>query len=143
MSQFTLHNHRTNSAGYAQAVANQDTNTRAAFITRTYSHLFGAITGFTLIEVFLFKSGAAESIARAMMQVNWLLILGAFVVVSWMARSIAHTSKSIGTQYAALAGFVFAEALIFVPLLYVANHAAPGVISSAAMVTLLDRKSVV
>ena len=38
-------------------------------------------------------------------------------------------------QYAALAGFVVAEASIFVPLLFVANYKAPGVIASAAVVT--------
>jgi FtsH-binding integral membrane protein len=40
-------------------------------------------------------------------------------------------------QYIALAGFVVAEAIIFVPLLYIANLYAPGAIQSAAVVTLL------
>jgi FtsH-binding integral membrane protein len=40
-------------------------------------------------------------------------------------------------QYAALAGYVVAEALIFVPLLYVADKFAPGAIASAALVTFL------
>ena len=33
---------------------------RAAFIGRTYLHLFGAIVAFTLIEVWLFSSGPTE-----------------------------------------------------------------------------------
>jgi hypothetical protein len=35
---------------------------RARFIQRTYLHLFAAIGGFTLLQVFLFKQGWAESI---------------------------------------------------------------------------------
>ena len=43
--------------------------------------------------------------------------------------------RSLGAQYAALAGYVVVEAVIFVPLLYAANRFAPGVISSAALVS--------
>jgi hypothetical protein len=110
---------------------------RAAFITRTYLHLFGAILAFTGLEVVLFQSGLALPIARSMMGVSWLWILGGFVLVSWLASRAAHTATSPGAQYAALAGFVAAEAVIFVPLLYLAQAVAPGVIQSAAFVTLL------
>jgi FtsH-binding integral membrane protein len=110
---------------------------RATFVTRTYAHLFGAILGFTLIEMYLFSTGLAEGIARAMLGTSWLLVLGAFMVVGWFATRVAHQATSAGAQYAALAGFVLAEAIIFVPLLYVAQTYAPGVIQSAASVTLL------
>src|SRR5256885_8966961 len=98
-------------------------------------HLFGAIMAFTLIEIFLFKSGLAEPMARAMLGVSWLLVLGGFVVVSWLASRTAHTATSKAAQYGALAGFVVAEAIIFVPLLYLAERIAPGAIISAAAVT--------
>src|SRR2546427_9514925 len=52
------------------------------------------------------------------------------VVVSWLASRTAHTATSKAVQYGALAGFVVAEAIIFVPLLYMANTYAPGVITS-------------
>jgi hypothetical protein len=54
-----------------------------------------------------------------------------------MARRVAHSSASKAAQYAALAGYVVAEAIIFVPLLYLADHVAPGCIASAAAVTFL------
>jgi FtsH-binding integral membrane protein len=108
---------------------------RGAFVSRTYTHLFCAISAFTLIEIFLFKTGMAETIARALLGVNWLFVLGGFVLVSWLASRAAHTATGKGVQYAALAGFVVAEAIIFVPLLFIANSAAPGVITSAAAVT--------
>jgi hypothetical protein len=113
-------------------------NARATFIVRTYSHLLVAILGFVLIEVFFFTSGLARPMAEAMLGVNWLLVLGGFVVVSWLASRAAHTAKSKGAQYAALAGFVVAQAIIFVPLLFIAQYYAEGgVIESAAMVTLV------
>ena len=110
--------------------------TRAQFLTRTYLHLFGAIVGFTLIEVALFQGGHAQRMAEAMLGVNWLFVLGGFVLVSWFASRAAHTADTLGKQYAALVAFVVAQAIIFVPLLYVANHYAPGAIRSAAIVTL-------
>ena len=109
---------------------------RAQFISRTYTHLLGAVLGFTLIEVVLFQTGVAATIANAMLGTSWLLVLGAFMVVSWIASRAAHRAGSLPVQYAALAGFVVAEALVFVPLLYVAEAVAPGAIRSAAMATL-------
>jgi uncharacterized protein len=110
---------------------------RARFIVRTYNHLFGAILLFTLIEVGLFMSGIAQVMAQAMLGVNWLLVLGGFVVVSWLASRFAHTAESKPVQYLALGGFVVAEAIIFVPLLYIAQTVAPGAIQSAALVTMV------
>lgn len=114
-----------------------DTDRRATFLTRTYTHLLGAILGFTAIEVALFSSGLAEPIARAMLGVNWLLVLGGFMVVSWLASRAALGVSSLGSQYLGLAAFVAAEALIFVPMLYIANAYAPGTIQSAALVTMM------
>ncbi len=126
-------------SGYASSSArgNDRLDARARFITRTYNHLFVAIVGFALIEIALFQSGVAPVIARAMMGHSWLLVLGAFMVTSWLATRVAHTSSSLPAQYAALGAYVFAEAIIFVPLLVVANSVARGVISSAALVTFM------
>ena len=118
-------------------VPSVDVGSRARFIVRTYNHLFGAILLFAGLQVLLFKSGAAETIARALLSVNWLLVLGGFVVVSWLASRAAHSAVSRGVQYLALIGFVCAEAIIFVPLLFVANYYAPGAIESAAALTLI------
>ncbi len=119
------------------AVIELDDNSRARFISRTYAHLTAAIFAFVGIEVFLFTSGMAESMALFMLQGSWLLVLGGFMVVGWFATRIAHTSVSKPAQYVALAGYVVADAIIFVPLLYIAEMKAPGAISSAAMVTFL------
>lgn len=110
---------------------------RARFISQTYGHLFAAIAAFTGIEVFLFTSGFAEPIFNAMISTSWLMILGAFMIVGYLASWTAARAKSLTAQYAALAGYVVAEAIIFVPLLVIADSQAPGAISSAAVVTLL------
>jgi FtsH-binding integral membrane protein len=110
---------------------------RARFLSRVYAHLFGALVGFTLIEIALFASGAAYAIAESMLGVSWLLVLGGFVVVSMLATRAAHTSTNRLAQYAALAAFVVGEALIFVPLLVIAElRAGGGVIASAGFVSL-------
>jgi uncharacterized protein len=110
---------------------------RASFIVRTYSHLLGAVLLFAIIEIALFQSGMAQSIAQGLMGVGWLWVLGGFMVVGWLASRVAMSATSTAAQYAALGGYVLAEAIIFVPLLAVANAVAPGVIHSAALVTLL------
>jgi FtsH-binding integral membrane protein len=118
-------------------VAALDTDRRATFLTRTYTHLLFAILGFIGIEAFLFSSGLAATIAQALLGVNWLLVLGGFMIVSWLASHMAMSTASVAGQYLGLGGFVVAESIIFVPLLFIANYAAPGAIQSAATVTLM------
>lgn len=110
---------------------------RASFLVRTYNHLLAAVIAFTAIEVLIFKSGLSETIARRMLGVSWLWILGGFMVVGWLASRVAATSTSRALQYAALAGYVLAQSIIFVPMLYIANFYAPGAIQSAAILTLI------
>jgi hypothetical protein len=110
---------------------------RATFVVRTYNHLFGAIVAFTLLEVFYFKAGIAEPAARAMLSVNWLFVLGGFMVASWLASRFAHNAASLGQQYLGLGLYVVAQSIIFIPLLFIANYYAPGAIESAAAVTLI------
>jgi hypothetical protein len=123
-------------AATIRPVGSLDVTARGIFIARTYTHLFGAIVVFTLIEVALFQSGAAKNIAEAMLGTSWLLVLGGFMLVSWFATRSAMTSRSLPAQYLALGAFILAEALIFVPLLWMAFSYAPGAIQSAAGVTL-------
>jgi FtsH-binding integral membrane protein len=110
---------------------------RAQFILRTYNHLFGAVALFTLLEILLFKSGLAVTIAQGLLSVNWLFVLGGFMIVSWLATRFANQSASLGVQYLALGAYVVAQAILFVPLLFVANYYAPGAIQSAAGCTLV------
>ena len=118
-------------------VASLDVEARSTFVMQTYLHLFMAILAFVGVEIVLFTSGIAPVLAQAMLGVNWLLVLGAFMIVGWFATRTAHRAESLAAQYLALGAFVVAEAIIFVPLLFIANAYAPGAITSAALVTLL------
>ena len=127
---------------YRTPVAALGDDARAAFLTRTYAHLLGAILLFALIEVFFFAAGWAVPMAQAMLGVNWLLVLGGFMVVGWLASGTAARAETRPMQYLALGGYVVAEAILFVPLLVMAELWAQqtgngSVIASAAWVTLL------
>lgn len=121
---------------YLAPVSELAVEDRSNFIWRCYAHVVGAILAFAAIEVYFFQSGIAAAIAEPMFN-NWLLVLGGFMLASWGATHVAHRVQSKQAQYAALGAFIVVEALIFAPLLYVANAVAPGVIDSAAGVTLL------
>ncbi len=118
--------------------AEAGTSERMAFIRRTYLHLFGAIFIFTAIEAMIFASGAAASIAQAMMG-SWILVLVAFIGVSFLANWWATRDTSPALQYAGLGLFIGVEALIFLPLLYLAVAQGGGidVIVSAGSVTAI------
>ncbi len=107
------------------------------FIVRTYNHLFGAIALFALIQIGLFMSGLAYPMAKFLFggSMRWLAVMGGFMIVGWLASRAAHSSLSKPAQYAALLAFVVAEAIIFTPMLVLANAMAPGAIQSAALVT--------
>ncbi|NUP05895.1 MAG: permease [Polyangiaceae bacterium] len=111
-------------------------DTRDRFLVRTYNHLFGAILLFAGIEIALFKTGIADRIVGALAG-NWLIAIMLFMLVGWGATHAAHRAMSKAAQYAALAGFVAMQAIMFVPLLWMANRFAPGAIQSAGLVTIL------
>ncbi|MBK9776456.1 MAG: Bax inhibitor-1/YccA family protein [bacterium] len=109
---------------------------RGAFIMRVYGYLMAAIAAFILIEVWLFRSGKAETLARALVGTNWMLVLGGFMVVGWLARGLAARATSTAAQFAGLAVYVVAQAIIFTPMIDMADkRAGGGVIASAAVLT--------
>lgn len=118
--------------------AEASADARAAFMRRTYLHLAGAILAFTGIETVLVQSVSPEFIGNMIgTRVSWLLVLGAFMAVSWIANAWARSNTSQAMQYAGLALYVVAEAVVFLPLLYIAAHfAAPDVIPKAGIMTL-------
>ncbi|MEM6639743.1 MAG: Bax inhibitor-1 family protein [Pseudomonadota bacterium] len=113
---------------------------RAAFLARTYNHLLGAIVAFIGVEIVLFKTGAAQSIAQFVFNSGkgWLLILGGFMLASYLFNALAAKRGSAALQYVGLGGFVVAEALLFAaPLYYAWAMMSPSVVKNAAMFTLI------
>ena len=111
---------------YAPTAAQAPADERARFLVRTYAHLTGAIFAFVALLTLLFVSGLAEPIARLFLGNNysWLLVLGGFMAVSYAANALARSGASQAKQYAGLGLYVVAEALIFVPLIYIVLYAA-------------------
>ena len=122
-----------------QSAADSSLAERSAFIRRTYLHVAGAIAAFALLELFLFEMGYASSIASMMLgsQYSWLIVLGLFMGVSYVADKFAHSQTSEGAQYFGLGLFVVAEAIVFVPILFIADSFFPGAIATAGYVTAL------
>lgn len=112
--------------------------TRAVFMRRTYLHLAGAIAAFVGVEAVLINSSIGIALAQKMLTGSWLLVLGAFMLVSWIADRWASSTTSKGMQYLGLGLFVVAEAILFLPLLIIAVYkSSPQVLPMSVMVTAL------
>jgi len=127
-----------NSSPSYDSVAYSPAEIRQAFIRNTYSHLAMAVVAFAFLEYFLISY---TSLGQVMMQflgksqMMWLVVLGGFMGVSYIAQGMANSSSSQGMQYAGLGLYVVGEAIIFLPILLMASQFAPGVIVQAAVAT--------
>jgi FtsH-binding integral membrane protein len=112
---------------------------RAAFIRKTYMHVAGAVLAFAVLEFFLINSPVARPLASVMLsgRAAWFVVLAAFMGVSYLANWWANSQTSTGMQYLGLGLYVAAEAVIFLPLLLIANLQFPGAILSAGIMTVL------
>lgn len=111
---------------------------RAEFIRKTYYHVAGAIGVFAVLLAGMLQIPAMVSLATLMTQgMNWFIVLGAFMAVSWIADKWAHSATSLPMQYLGLGLFVVAEAFIFLPIMVQATfYSSPGVIQQAGLATL-------
>ncbi|MEE9309632.1 MAG: Bax inhibitor-1 family protein [Cocleimonas sp.] len=125
--------------GTGQIVANVDELLRGRFIKRTYMHLAGAIGIFAIIETLLLRSGVADSfmVMLSGSRWSWLIVMAAFMLVSTVANKWAHSNISREKQYMGLGLFIVAEAIIFMPLIYMALARDPSgtLLQNAAVVT--------
>ncbi len=114
---------------------------RAAFIRRTYAHLAGAILAFIAIEAALLSiPNIHEIVGRTLggSPVSFLLVFGAFIVVSMLAQHWASSQTSSGVQYLGLSVYVVLESLIMLPILIVATKFSkdPTIVPTAGILTL-------
>ncbi len=117
----------------AQAAADE----RSDFITKTYLHLAGAVGLFAVLEAVLLTLPGIENLVQLMIgnRYGWLVVLGLFMLVSYVAERWAQSAVSATTQYLGLGLYVTAEAVIFVPLLWICRRVDPQIITSAAIAT--------
>lgn len=109
-------------------VATLDDTARGAFIVKVYQHLGVALLAFVAFEALLINLGVAERMYEFLAGASsaWLLVLGAFMVVSWMATSAAHDVLNPSRQYAGLFGMAAAYAVIFAPFLHLMFNVVEG-----------------
>ena len=120
-------------------IAQQTENVRASFMNRVYMTLLLGIAAFVGMQYLLFVSGAAAAITEVVIQTNWLLILGGFMVVSWLATRLSSTATTPGKAWAGYLLLIGANALLFATPLWIA-HTVPeleGTISTAAWLSIL------
>lgn len=121
-------------------VSDEDVGTRVAFLKRTYMHLGAALLTFVLMEGYLLSTQFAVQFVDFAYggRFNWLLVLGCFTAVGWMADSLARSDQSPLLQYLGLGLYVLAEAVLFLPLLVFAAYiSSPTIIPTAGLVTII------
>ena len=124
--------------GFSVTVDRASEDERSAFIHRTYLHLAAAIAVFALLEWILLSLPFTPKLVGmiAGSRYSWLIVLGLFMLVGHVANKWAQSDRGQGMQYLGLGLYVIAEAIIFVPLLYLAAVlTSPTVIVNAAVLT--------
>jgi FtsH-binding integral membrane protein len=124
---------------FGRSAAEAAPSQRAQFIRKTYLLLAAAILAFVGLEFAIFASGYADDIAVTMLggRMSWLIVLGAFMGISYLANWWANSQTSPAMQYLGLGLYVLAEAVIFVPLIFIAAvYSDASVIPKAGIVTL-------
>ena len=110
---------------------------KSLFLKKVYAHLFFAICGFVGLEYIWFSGPVAYEVLQIVSQFNWMWILGAFMIVSWLATRLADNSNKKSTQYIGLILYTVFESLIFIPLLAVAQmKSGAEIIGTAGYLTI-------
>jgi len=113
---------------------------RATFIRRTYAHLAGAILAFAGLETVLYQAVDHQKVLKLFMgggNIGWLLIMVAFMAAGWMSRTFAYQRTNQAMQYFGLGLYVVTWALMFLPMIIIANeYVDPKVVPTAGILTL-------
>jgi len=113
---------------------------KVAFYKKTYAHVAGGVLVFILFEYLLLQSDAIVDFMLSMTEGwRWLVMLGGFMFITNYAEKMTLKTPDKNTQYLAFGLYILAEALIFVPLIYIAAvymDSGPEILNQAAIVTL-------
>lgn len=101
---------------------------KAVFYRKTYSHLAGALLAFIVVEyLFLHVPFIVELTLKATQGFWWLLMIGGFAFITNYAERMAlSNSTDRNKQYMAMFLYIVAEAIIFVPLIFIVMFYAKG-----------------
>lgn len=113
---------------------------KVAFYKKTYSHVAGGVLVFILFEYLLLQSNTIVDFMLSMTEGwRWLIMLGGFMFITNYAEKMTLKTPDKNIQYLAFGIYILAEALIFVPLIYIAAfymESGPEILNQAAIVTL-------
>ncbi len=113
---------------------------RVAFYKKTYAHVAGGVLVFVLFEYLLLQSDTIVEFMLSMTEgYKWLLMLGGFMLATNYAEGMAMKTSDKNIQYLAYSIYIFFEALIFVPMIYIAAYfmeSGPEILNQAAIVTI-------
>lgn len=111
---------------------------QATFYRKTYSHVAIALLAFIVVEAILINT-VPESLIVSMVSSPfvWLFILGGFWLGSMLANKWTQAQDK-STQYRGLGIYILLEAIIFLPMIYIAIDLSDGlaIISQAGIITL-------
>lgn len=97
---------------------------KAVFYRKTYSHLAGALLAFIVVEFFLLQVPfIVELTLKATQGFWWLLMIGGFAFITNYAERMALSNTyDRNKQYLAMFLYIVAEAIIFVPLIFIVMY---------------------
>lgn len=110
---------------------------QAAFYRKTYSHVAFAVLAFIIFETLLIQIVPVDVIAWMLGgKFIWLFLIGLFWLGSMLSNKMAfHPSRD--QQYLGLGLYVILEAIIFLPLIYIAIiNSGVDILMQAALITL-------
>lgn len=118
-------------------VADSSSLEKAGFYRKTYMHLALAVLAFIIVETILIQTVPFEVVAWMFSgKFIWLFIIGLFWLGSTVSDRLAF-DPSRNRQYLGLGLYVILEAIIFLPMIYIASYYAEGsILMKAALITL-------
>lgn len=124
-----------------QLLLNQEDDiAQVAFYKKTYAHVAVGVLVFIFFEYLLLQSETLISFMLSLTDgYKWLLLLGGFMFITNYAESTALKSQNKNLQYLAYGAYILAEAVIFVPVIYIAASymdSGPEILQQAAVITL-------
>ena len=121
-----------------QLAAQATKQEQATFYKKTYLNLALGLVAFVILEAIFLR---IEPLVNFMLSLTkgylWLLLLGGFMGVTYIAQNMANNNTSLSKQYLGYFLYIVAEALIFVPILYIAIYYTGGasLLTQAAIIT--------
>lgn len=118
-------------------VANATEVEKAEFYKKTYMHVALGVLIFIILETILLRIDPLVNLMLSLQGYSWLFLLAGFMGVTYVAQNMANNTFDKSKQYMGYFLFILAEAIIFIPILYLAMYygGGPKMIMQAGIIT--------